>query len=88
MYILTPPEIIIVRDVLVKGKDYIADKISFGRNGFITVKKDYYYRHGKSADQLANKISKWFPQAKTEETYDDYKSSCFVVKFFFEEAIF
>lgn len=60
------------------------DKFSKSK-GIFTFKNSYFYRHGRTAQAIANKIKEIFPKAKIISAIDDYKRwpaiSYFVVKF-------
>jgi hypothetical protein len=53
--------------------------------GIITVKSGYFYRHGRSEENVANKILSIIPNATIIDKFDDWnawpKDSNFVVKF-------
>lgn len=61
------------------------DSLTFGRDGTITAKRGFFYRHGMSAELLAEKIKKALPEAIIIEAYEHWaawpKDSYWVVKF-------
>ena len=65
-------------------------QFSIGRDGVVTVKHGYYYRHGMSADLFARSIQKVIPEAVILDQGDHWaawpKDSYFWVKFKLPEA--
>lgn len=57
------------------------------RNGVFTFKRAYFYRHGNSAEKVAERLKKAIPDIEIVETEDQWnswpKTSYFVVRFKF-----
>jgi hypothetical protein len=61
------------------------DKLGKDREGRWTFRMAFFYTHGNSAKDIAERIRKAIPSANIEEAYDEWKrwptTSYFVVKF-------
>ena len=73
-----------IEDVLFKA-GVSGDSLTFGRDGTITSKHGYFYRHGNSPEKIAARIKAALPTAVIVDARDKWsrwpKDSYFLVKF-------